>query len=244
VNKYAAPGTRFYPSFRRFSRILEAAGIRQTVSACFSVLEDHYLRCFDRIYGVKTSGYISLTNTSVAPSKLLHANRYGPVNAWAFRKLLKDLALPKTSHFVDLGCGLGRPGILAAQYGFAKVTGVELAPELCATARENILRCRLSACRTVPITIVQGDALDYCEHSDDDVFFMYRPFSWEFFQMVVSKLADRAVQQGKSLTIIYSERLNLPESFAKAFSRSPMFRSVCELKMLGQQFYVYECNPQ
>jgi SAM-dependent methyltransferase len=214
------------------------------LSACISVLEDRYLKCFDRIYGVKTNGYISLASMSVAPSKLANANCYAPVNAWALRKLLKKIALPKTYHFADLGCGLGRPGILAAEYGFAKVTGVEFTPELCAKARENIARCRLSACRIVPITIVQGDVLDYCEQTDDDVFFMFRPFSWDFQQIIASKLADRASVLDKCLTIIYSERMNLPESFAKAFSGDSRFRSTGEFTTLGQRFCIYQCGPQ
>jgi SAM-dependent methyltransferase len=244
VTRAAVSSTRFHPSFQRLSRILKGTGIRHTLSACLSVVEDHWLKCFDRIYGVQTSGYISLANTSVDPSRLPHANRYGPVNAWAFRKLLRNLDLPRTSHFVDLGCGLGRACILAAQYGFAKVTGVELAPELCDIARDNISRCRSAASRAIPINIIQADASDYCEHTDGDVFFMYRPFSWEFLQIVLSKLADRAAERTKSLTIIYSERLNLPESFAKAFSQNPLFHRMRQFRALGQQFYVYRCGLQ
>jgi SAM-dependent methyltransferase len=207
------------------------------------VLEDHYLRCFDRLYGVRTSGYISLSETSVDTSNFQEANRYGPVNAWAFRRLLRELALSKNLHFADLGCGLGRACILAAEYGFAKVTGVELASEFCATARENIQNCRRSACRKVAIEIINGDVAKYSDTTTDDVFFMYRPFQWEFFRLVVAKLVKRAAEQAKTVTVIYSERMNVPQPYTPAFAQNPRFQAIHQLKTLGQQFDVYRCAP-
>jgi SAM-dependent methyltransferase len=244
VTGNATVTSQIYASARRFSRVLKGAGIGQTLSACISVVEDRYLNSFDRIYRVKTGGVITLESMSVAPSQLANANVYAPVNAWALRKLLRRLGLPQEYRFADLGCGLGRPVILAAEYGFAKVTGVDFAPELCAKARENVARSRLNPEHKAVIEIVQADVLDYCEQSADDVFFMFRPFHWEFFQMVVSRLTDRAAKQGKGLTIIYSERINLPESFAKAFSDKSIFRNLGDYSNLGQQFFLYECRPQ
>src|SRR5271157_1330491 len=166
----------FTPSsaLRRLFRLLRGAGVMKTLSTCAAFVEDHYVRSFDRRYRVRTSGYISLSTTSFDRSKLRNATIYGPVNAWAFRRFLKILRLPKSLRFADLGCGLGRACILAAEYGFDRVTGVELAPELCTLARENVSRCRSLARKKDTINIIQADALDYCERSDDDVFFMYR----------------------------------------------------------------------
>jgi SAM-dependent methyltransferase len=242
VTRDAAFASQIYASAKRFSRVLRSAGIGQTLSACVSVVEDRYLHSFDRIYRVKTSGIITLENMSLAPSQVVNAVAYVPVNAWALRTLLRRLGLPKEYRFADLGCGLGRPLLLAAEYGFAKATGVDFAPELCAKARENVARSRLSAQHKAVIEIVQADVLDYCEQTDDDVFFMFRPFHWEFFRMVVSRLTERAAQQAKRLTIIYSERINLPESFAKAFSDQTVFRNLGEYRNLGQQFFIYECG--
>ncbi|HXW57626.1 MAG TPA: class I SAM-dependent methyltransferase [Candidatus Cybelea sp.] len=236
-------GTKFQPSLQRLSKIMKASGVRQTASACISVLEDHYLKCFDLLYGVRTSGYISLSETSVDTSKFQQANRYGPVNAWAFQRLLRELALSKNLRFADLGCGLGRACILAAEYGFAKVTGVELASEFCAIARENIRKCRRSACRDVPIEIINDDVAKYSDTTTDDVFFMYRPFQWEFFGLVVAKLVKRATEQGKTITVIYSERMNVPQPFTLALAQNPSFEAIHQLKTLGQQFDVYRCAP-
>jgi hypothetical protein len=89
-----------------------------------------------------------------------------------------------------------------------------------------------------PVEIIQMDVLDFCERTNDDVFFMFRPFSWDFLRVVQKKLVERAVQQQKVLTIIYCDRLLSSESYAKAFSENPVFAKVCESGMLGYTFYV------
>jgi len=216
-----------------------------TLSVCVWTIDDQHLRSFDRRYGVRTSGYVSLASTSVDRAKLRHAASYGPVNAWAFRRLLRNLNLPRTLHFADLGCGLGRACILAAEYGFEKVTGVELAPELCAVARENMSCCRLPESYRSRIKIVEGDVLDYCAATDDDVFFVYRAFSVEFFRRVLTKLAEGATRQRRPLTIIYTERLSWPPSDGvRVFSEDQTFRKVDERSMFGQAFHVYGCGAK
>src|SRR2546429_3251000 len=180
----------FASALKRLVDLLRGFGVVNTLSVCVGTLDDQHLKSFDRRYRVRTSGYVSLTSTSVDRSKLRHATSYAPVNAWAFRRLLRDLNLPRTLHFADLGCGLGRACILAAEYGFEKVTGVELAPELCAVARENMSRCRLPATSRASVKIAEGDVVDYCVDTDDDVFFIYRAFSVAFFRTVLTKLAQ------------------------------------------------------
>jgi SAM-dependent methyltransferase len=208
-----------------------------------AMVDDHHVRSFDRKYGVRTSGHIQLSKTSFDPAKLNKATAYGPVNAWGFRKLLRILNLPKSSSFVDLGCGLGRACILAAEYGFSKVTGVELAPELCDVARENIDKCQVTAARQVPVDIVEGDVLNYCDEATDDVYFMYRPFSLDFLHEVVGKLVDRAASLKKPFTVIYSERLGSPRSEGVAmFTRLPAFRKIYEVSTFGQSFFVFRCE--
>jgi SAM-dependent methyltransferase len=230
---------------QRSLNLLRGFGLTKTLTVFAAKVDDQYLRFFDRTYGIETSGHVELSDTSFDPSKLHNATAYGPVNGWAFRRLLRDLNLPKALHFVDLGCGLARACIVAAEYGFEKVTGVELAPELCVTARENVERCRLPSEKKQRISIIQGDVFDYCERSEDDVFFIFRAFSLEFFRIVRMKLAERALQQNKTLTMIYTERLSPGQSHeVKLLSEDRAFRKVYEGDMWGQAFYVYQCGEQ
>jgi SAM-dependent methyltransferase len=226
----------------RLTRLVRGVGFGKTFSIVVSNVDDQHVKTFDRRYHIKTSGYISLASTSFAQARLADATIYGPVNGWALRRLLRDLALPKKLHFVDLGCGLGRACILAGEYGFEKVTGVELAPELCAMARKNIADCRPPGGSLSPITVRQMDAMEFCAQTDDDVFFMYRPFTWTFLNSILKQLAERAAALNKTMTIIYSERMLHADSFVKAFDGNPDFRKVRETGTFGQAFFIYECG--
>lgn len=216
--------------------------IRQTAAVCAAMIDDYHVRSFDRKYKVRTSGHIELSDTSFDAAKLNKATSYGPVNAWGFRKLLQILKLPRSYSFVDLGCGLGRACIIAAEYGFSKVTGVELAPELCKVARENVANCRVSDERKLPVKVIEGDVLDYCDSSEDDVYFMYRAFSLDFFREVLGKLIARAAFQKKPFTVIYTERLGWPQSpCVDTLSADRALQKIYEGSMFGQAFFVYRC---
>ena len=228
---------------QRFVRLLRGLGLVQTLALVLGSLDDKYLRLFDRRYHVRTSGFILLNQTSFDPSRLRDATQYGPVNGWGFRRMLRRVGLSRELRFVDLGCGLGRPCVLAAEYGFAHVTGVELAAEFCAVARANAERCRPPGGRHSDITILQSDVCDYCETSDDDVFFMFRPFSEDFLKIVLHKLSARAAARGKILTVIYSERALVSQNYAETIAAHPAFRRREDATYFGQSFYVFECRP-
>jgi hypothetical protein len=227
---------------RRLMALVRGVGAAQTFAIAASVIDDKCIRSFDRKYHVKTTGYILLSNTSVDPKRLQDATQYGPVNGWGFRRALRQLDLPRHMNFVDLGCGLGRACIVAAEYGFHRVTGVELAPEFCATARRNVTKCRLRSGQISAITILEMDALEYCDQTEDDIFFMFRPFSWEFLTRILGKLTIRAELLKRPLTVIYSERMFLSQSFAPGISQYRGFRKICEIGSFGQAFYVYQCG--
>jgi 16S rRNA G966 N2-methylase RsmD len=133
--------------------------------------------------------------------------------------------------------------MLAAEYGFEKVTGVDLARELCELARKNAAHWRFRAAHPTPINIMQMDALDFCENSDDDIFFMYRPFSKEFLERILEKLAAAGARQKKPLMIIYSERMAHATSHRDAIAQHAGFEQVHESGTYGQAFYVYRSVP-
>jgi SAM-dependent methyltransferase len=227
---------------KRLLTLLRHFPIRKIAAICAAMIDDYHVRSFDRKYKVRTSGHIQLSDTSFDASKLNKATSYGPVNAWGFRKLLQILDLPRPSSFVDLGCG--RACIIAAEYGFNKVTGVELAPELCKVARENVGSCPGNDGRKLPVEIIEGDVLDYCDRSQDDVYFTYRAFSLDFFREVLERLMHRAVVNKRPFTLIYTERLGWPQSpCVTALAEERTLRRVYEGSMFGQAFFVYRFEP-
>src|SRR5579859_3441663 len=136
-SKKPAVGLAIGPTLQKGFKLLKRDGFAATTAVVASVIEDGYLRVFDRRYGVRTSGYLQLSNTSVGEAGAVRGHRYRAVNAWAFKQVLTRLAPPKNSRFVDLGCGLGRACLLAAEYRFSRVRGVDMVPEFCDIAKIN-----------------------------------------------------------------------------------------------------------
>lgn len=84
---------------------------------------------FDLDFGVKTEG--------------LDHNNYGPVRAAVFNDIMRfTQAKHQNQWFIDIGSGKGRALILAAQYSFKKIFGIEKCEDFCEIAKENLERAK------------------------------------------------------------------------------------------------------
>lgn len=82
----------------------------------------------------------------------------------------------KTCIFVDLGSGKGKSLILAADYPFKKIIGVEFPPELHQTAVRNIALFSREKCIQEQIQLLCMDAEQYELPTENIVLFLYNPF--------------------------------------------------------------------
>jgi SAM-dependent methyltransferase len=73
--------------------------------------------------------------------------------------------LPRISDrtFIDLGCGEGRALVIASEFPFRAIVGVELSPALCATATANAAVIANRFPDRMPIQIVQADAGEFVD---------------------------------------------------------------------------------
>ena len=127
---------------------------------------------YDRTNGVCTSGMI--------PGRVLAAdgaNAYLAAQPSIIRRALAAIPNPPNCHFIDLGCGKGRPLLVATEFGFKAITGVELSATLSRIARRNAAIFARAHPNRTPIEIVTGDALAYKLPRTTPVVFLYNPFS-------------------------------------------------------------------
>jgi tRNA G46 methylase TrmB len=114
---------------------------------------------FDRQFGVETSGLLSPEDLSSGSRQDLFNAGYFGVAPSAFRQILNRLQLNCEKYtFVDLGSGKGRALLIASDYPFHAIVGVELSPKLHAIAAANIAIYRASAQRCPNIRSIQTDA--------------------------------------------------------------------------------------
>jgi hypothetical protein len=127
---------------------------------------------------------------------------YKPAPWWTLARALRGGTVGPDDVFIDFGAGKGRVMFLAARYPFKRVIGVELSPELCAVARDNIERVR-ERLRCPAVEIVTSEVLDYRIPDDVTVAFLYNPFRGDVFETVVQRLVASVDRRPRRLRLIY-----------------------------------------
>jgi SAM-dependent methyltransferase len=137
---------------------------------------------FDEINGVRTSGLVAGRHLKSGHLHDRHATAYYGVAPSVFRSLIQrwqrsrpGAPLEETT-FVDVGAGMGRAMLLAAEMPFRGVIGVELNPALVRIARRNVAMWRKAGRARAPMRLVCGDAAEFLFPHRGCVAFLFNPF--------------------------------------------------------------------
>lgn len=161
-------------------------------------------RQFDLLHQVDTSGYIPLCRLEIDSQNWRYGRRYQAIDPAGFRAALEaggDIVSNRA--FVDLGCGKGRAILLAAEYAFDRIVGVEFSPQLVEVAQKNLLTYTnpLQVCRK--IEVVLDDAAMYPLPEAPLVLFLFNPFGPEVMAKVVENVCGSIHQHPRLVTVIY-----------------------------------------
>jgi hypothetical protein len=182
---------KFTPARRRVRRVREDA------------LKASY-RDFDLVYGVDTATPVPIELLATGSDNWLFGNGYEPTVPREFHDMMRaagDVAAGRV--FIDLGCGKGRALLLASEYPFRRIVGVEFAPELVRAARENLLRFHnpRQVCRD--LEVVQADAAAFPFPDDPLVLYLFNPFGPEVLAPVVEGVRHALARHPRPVTVLY-----------------------------------------
>ena len=174
---------------------------------------------FDRKYGVNTSGSILLQDLTIAGNNVKECFWYEPMSEKVFRQIIHHLNISFDQfEFIDFGSGKGRVLLLASDYGFKKITGVEFAQELHRIASKNIAIWNRNAQKPSTIENICMDAIEFPIPKVPLVIFFYSPFKGTVMQQVVNNVLTSHTMNPREIVLIfygpYSETkrpLNLSE---------------------------------
>ncbi len=166
---------------------------------------------FDRALGIDTAGIIAPEQLDFAPERTQSSAPYQASPARITRHVIRQIAsrLPGAT-FVDVGSGKGRVVIIASEYGFSEVIGIELSPQLCGIAVENIARHGSSRRVLAPITMLNIDATEFQIPAGPCVFFFFSPFTQTVMREVVVRLERSLEHVPRKVFVIYCEIENYP----------------------------------
>jgi len=165
---------------------------------------------FDERFGVETSGLI-YELPSGHPHDVYN-NGYFAVAPSVFHAVMRLMRerLHLEYHrfrFVDVGSGKGRALLLASDYPFREVIGVELSPQLDRVARANVARyaaaTRGSLLHRPPVISIQGDATEFLWPPGPLVVYMWNAFTSPVMERVFHNLGASLAEQPRELYLVY-----------------------------------------
>ena len=135
---------------------------------------------------------------------LLHS-AYQPIEPELFREILNSLRIDFSEFtFIDIGSGKGRALLLAAEYRFRRVVGVELMPELNAVAEENIRRFPTEKRACGEIRAVCRDATEFSFPNEPLVVFLFNPLPETGLRKLIENLEGSLRESPRPGYVIYA----------------------------------------
>jgi hypothetical protein len=185
---------------------------------------------FDQMHGVDTSGLVPATHLVTGHANDEHITAYYGVAPSILRALIghwRESAPPhpiSSYTFIDVGAGKGRGLLVASEYSFRKVVGIELNPEMAAIARQNVERWNgahredPTAARLASIEIFEQDALDFKLPGTPTLLFLFHPFESPVLKQLLRRIETQFANRPGTLDLLY-----VNAECAKVIDRNPAF---------------------
>jgi SAM-dependent methyltransferase len=171
-------------------------------------VKDGFMRHpFDLEFGVRTSGLVAGRHLKSGHQADRHSTAYFGVAPSVFREMivrwrrLKPSAALDEYSFVDLGAGMGRAILLAAEFPFRAVVGVELNPTLARIGRKNMALWRAAGRAKAPMRMICADAAEFELPAGPCVVFLFNPFGAPVMRRLLASWS-RSLRAGQ-LDILY-----------------------------------------
>jgi hypothetical protein len=133
---------------------------------------------------------------------------YQPTEPALFHQMFDDLQ--RHTHIdlsqftlVDLGSGKGRTLLMASDYGFRRILGVELLPMLHQIAQQNIAHYKSHAQKCFAIQSICADATTLPLPDGPLVIFLFNPFPESGFRQVLTNLENSLHANPRAIYVLY-----------------------------------------
>ncbi len=159
---------------------------------------------FDREHGTDTCEIVSPDAKSVIGRHWKYGVKYQPVDPLTFEQCLQRLRLPwEEFTFIDIGSGKGRGVLLAADFPFRRVIGIEYCEELNDIARKNLRRWPEARRRCNAIDILCLDATGFAFPDGPLVVYFYNPFGRPVMAQVADHLRATFEACPRRIVVVY-----------------------------------------
>ena len=129
---------------------------------------------------------------------------YQPTEPALFQEMMASLPIEFDKFtFIDLGSGKGRTLLMASEYPFMKIIGVELIAELHRAAQQNIREYRSPTQRCVQIEALYTDASEFVFPDTPLVLYLFNPLPQAGLRRMIRNLEQSLEQSSRPVWIVY-----------------------------------------
>lgn len=160
---------------------------------------------------------------------------YQPTDPADFRVMLSAISADLSQFvFVDLGSGKGRTLLMASDYPFRRILGVELLPALHQVAEENIRQYRSDTQSCSSIRSVLADAREFVFPLEPLVLYLFNPFPESVLRDVIARFQRSLQEYPRPAFVLYHNPL-----LEHVLGESPVLRKISS----NTQFALYSSHP-
>jgi SAM-dependent methyltransferase len=157
---------------------------------------------FDRDMGIDAGGFVDPATMDIDPDLAGKVTFYIASQPSIVRKSIECIPDPEGRTFLDIGCGKGRPMMVAGQFPFARVVGWELSADLAAAAMANITNA-LGTDGSARFDVAVGNAVELPFPAGRLVVFVYHAMGGELLQLVLQNLEAALESQVEHAYFVY-----------------------------------------
>jgi hypothetical protein len=129
---------------------------------------------------------------------------YQPTEATLFRKMLDSLTIDFHEFtFIDFGSGKGRTLLMASDYPFRHILGVELLPSLHTIAQNNIAAYKKDSQLCFELKSICADARDFEFPAEPTVLYLFNPLPASGLSAVLENLKQSLQNSPRTLYVVY-----------------------------------------
>jgi hypothetical protein len=180
----------------------------------------HVASTFDQRWSVTTDGNEDLSELKLVDStNYLLGTHYEPTAPEIFHEILAAYPLPyEHCTFIDCGSGKGRVLLLASEFPFRRIIGVDFAIDLTEIARANIRAYNSPTQRCRDLEVVCSDATLYDFPDDPTILYIYNPFAGPVMAKLVRRIEDSLREHPRQFYVLYRN-----PKFARFWDESKFF---------------------
>ncbi len=137
---------------------------------------------------------------------------YQPTDEALFHEMLASLRENMHSDFhdfvfLDLGSGKGRALLMASDYPFRRIVGVEILPALHDLAQENVRKYKSESQKCFALESICGDATEFPFPPKPTVLYLFNPLPEAGLRRVIANLEQSLRENPRQVYVLYHNPL-------------------------------------